>query len=42
MGPVMFPSPCFGCGIKGPGTVLPKYKWRGQRVGTDRRGWSSV
>jgi hypothetical protein len=43
MGPVMFPWLCFGCGIEGPGAVfLPRYEWRGQLVGTGRRGWSSV
>ncbi len=43
MGPVMFPSlPCFGCGIGGLGASLPRYEWRGQLVGTGRRGLSSA
>ena len=42
MGPVMFPLPCFECGIEGLGADLPRYEWCGQLVGTGRRGWSSA
>jgi hypothetical protein len=42
MDPVMFPLPCFGCGIGGLGVSLPRCGWRGQLVGTDRRGLSSA